>query len=160
MKNKTYALLLLACTTIISACNKSNDKETIHASGNYLVTGYISGYCATPCSYFYLDQNDQLMASGAVQDYTDSLDFNTQCTAAQHALVVSIQASIPNTLYSLNNQNFGCPNCHDQGGYYLTVSKNNQLYKWRIDPDIIDSTNHFLRPLALQLRTLYAQLPH
>ncbi len=158
MKNKTYTLLLIAGIILITGCNK-NTEYNDNPPGNYIMTGYISGFCAVPCSYFYKAQNNQLKMSGAVRYYNDTTSFNNTGTTAEYNLVQSIEALIPDTLYTLNNQSFGCPNCHDQGGYYLTVSKNNQLYKWQLDPDVVDSSNHFLSAFTLQLRNILTQLP-
>lgn len=153
---KRFLWFCLSGLLLLASCKKQDDNY--RASGNYLIIGRLSGYCYEPCAYFYLIQHGEVRKSGAVWDYREDLPYNNLAYAGTYELVKDLEQHLPDSLFQLRLQTFGQPNSHDQGCYYVILSRDQQRYQWIIDPDLQNDSTHFLQPLTAELGNLLDRL--
>lgn len=138
----------------VFSCKKEKDNSI-----DNLVFGDAYGFCAGDCATFY-----QLKGGSLYPDDIDRYSGNevlfksTALPADKYQMAKVLLENFPE--YLLNNPDtvFGCPDCADQGGYYLQYTRNGTTLKWSIDtnptsqPEAIRSYVEKLQSVLTQLR--------
>lgn len=126
MKYITYLILSLL---LITSCNKEdlNNDE-------YLIFGHFHGECmGATCVETY-----KLTSSELYVDETDSYDKSNmsfdELKKSDYKKVKDLMKEFPKELWE-EDEIIGCPDCLDQGGYYIAYKKDGIVYKWLIDKD-------------------------
>ena len=135
MKILNYICCLLLVVTIIS-CN--NDDDVNLSEDTVLLFGQFYGFCGGPdcIQIFKLEENQLLEDSNDV--YPTDTPYNGNYTAlstAKFDLVKDLIDDFPADLLNETATTLGCPDCADQGGYYIEYGKDGNTQHWKIDTD-------------------------
>lgn len=130
---KTIGIFIIVLSSIVTlSCNKSDDAESNDT--DYLIFGHFYGMCmGEECVETY-----KLTDSKLFED-TKDLYFSTQTFDFVHLendkfeLVKDLPNFFPNQLMDENENTFGCPDCADQGGLFIQISKDGNVHSWKID---------------------------
>ena len=128
--------LIIAAIFLMS--NSSCQKEGFSLKGetDYIIFGSSFGMCVGDCAITYLLKSDGLYKS---KDYLKTGNINTfteKLSNEKFQQLKNISSSIPSELvnYKKDTETFGCPDCADQGGYYLELIREGKKHKiFRID---------------------------
>lgn len=151
MKSKiTFALLL---TTLAISCNKDPFNPdsvsyfifgSYHCKCNHTLSSCASLYKYTPASLVAGDG-----AFCRVEEFTYE---GPSLPAEEIALGAALINEIPDELYLSEETRFGCPDCSDQGGYYVSIKEEGMPAKtWHIDTQT-HSLPAFLLPFQQKIR--------
>jgi hypothetical protein len=55
--------------------------------------------------------------------------------SAKADVAQKLLSKLPSYLLSNPDKEFGCPDCHDQGGIHIEYATGNDIVKWHIDTD-------------------------
>lgn len=129
---KTFVFLALLA---VLGCKKESA-----TSPDYFVFGYAYGFCAGNCVTVFKLEGDNLFADDDASYQTlgenQEIPFQAGSLSAEKVnLAKALRAQIPTGLYNEPDGNVGCPDCRDQGLYYIKIKTGNTVREWRIDPD-------------------------
>ncbi len=133
MKTLTYIACFFALLFLIGSCKKNTDTSVNIESDHFLIANYamyLPGTKAFEIKGGQLYRDTVMLVNGVMT--MKPLTLNN----GKYALVDSLRSSLPQYLNDHPNQTFGCPNCVDQGGYYIEITQNGQLIHWYIDTSI------------------------
>lgn len=123
---------LIRLTAIISlftlSCRKDPKPDT-----DYFLFGVSYGHCINDCAYFYKLENGKLYADDMKRFGTFSF-FSGELSDSKAGMAQNLLAQLPPVLISQPGQTFGCPDCVDQGAYFVQLKQNGTTVHWRIDP--------------------------
>ncbi|MEQ1745106.1 MAG: hypothetical protein ABMA02_06765 [Saprospiraceae bacterium] len=126
-------LFFLALATVIG-CSKEAESDS-----GYFIFGYAHGFCVGNCVTVFKLEDDSLVADddAAYASLTSpSIPFqSTNLPSDKVALAKGLQAQIPAALYNEPDGSVGCPDCRDQGLFYLKIKTGDTVREWRIDRD-------------------------
>ena len=139
-----FGWLIIGLALSITACNDDDANSVDDTNSNndvVLLFGQFNGFCGGEgcIEIFKLD------ATSLSEDTNDNYpSLNTApydgnfvvLGADKFDVVKNLIEEIPNALLDESNQVFGCPDCVDQGGYYLEYIKNGVHQYWLFDADI------------------------
>ena len=133
MKKALLAILVL-CT--IYSCNKNSTEPAIPESPDYLVFGqFAGGMSAEASQLFRVDLST--FEQDIVTDFFPRLDydFEAEITMSQADWNNARQLIdlLPQSLIETESNTYGCPDCADQGGYFLEFGNNDQSKKVLLD---------------------------
>lgn len=107
---------------------------------DYLIFGRYAGECfGDDCVRIYKlsqqnvweDQNHQYPVTTS---HEEQFDF-VQLPNTIFQLVDGLIEQFPDELKEESSDIIGCPDCHDQGGYYIQISQNGSSNQWTIDTE-------------------------
>ena len=123
--------ILLICIAITIAACQTDDLDTETGitleNNDFLLFGVFAGECTGDCVDIY-----RLTAVELMIDTTNSYPFNTGFYAGSYQplsqfkydAVVDLLEDFPTMLLEQDNASvFGCPDCVDQGGFYVEIRK-------------------------------------
>ncbi len=122
-------------TVTLSACNESESPSI--SSNDYLIFGRFAGFCiGENCvRIFKLDSNQ--LAEDTLDKYPGRTDFYAgefvKISDSKHEIALALLDGFPQEILNETDTVFGCPDCADQGGYYLEVKKDNVHKFWILD---------------------------
>jgi len=117
-------------------------KETENAGNfDYFIFGTAYGKCIDNCVTLFKLEGQNLFADDNAQYTTlsdsENLPFQTTSLSADKvALAETLEAQIPANLYNEPNGNVGCPDCYDQGLYFVKIKIGDTIHEWRVDRDV------------------------
>ena len=130
---KLFKRISLISTAIFLMSNSSCQKEGFSLKGetDYIIFGSSYGMCVGDCAVTYLLKSDGLYKS---KDYLKTGNANTfteKLSNEKFQQLQNISSSIPSELvnYKKDTETFGCPDCADQGGYYLELIREGKKHK-------------------------------
>lgn len=131
---KTFLLFpVVVLLTVLAACDTDAFNGKL-GSGDYLVFGKYHGFCVGDCTVLYKLENDQLYADDLDHGIEQPIPFMpTPMDMAKHALAKHLLSAFPNALLNTDKRTFGCPDCSDQGGYYVELKLDGEINIWNID---------------------------
>lgn len=155
----TKIIFSLAVVLSTLACNKTNCGPDPVTAVEQIVFGVHHAECMGDCS-----QNFQLTTTRIFADTCDFClitDIGFQTTPLpdeKFQIAKSLFESVPAELL-LNTAEtvFGCPGCHDEGGYRLEITKNgaSHLYRWSENfTDVPDELRPYFEKVIQTLRDL------
>lgn len=151
-------LLLLAALTLLSAnCQQEKNQPNPLGDDSEFIFGVAYGFCAGNCVHLYkiIDGKiyPDLMDQGNPAEATFS---DTPLGEAEYALALPVKEQFPEALFE-EEAFIGCPNCVDQGAYFLQVQKGDETFQWHIDP-IERNLPAYLQPYAKMIGEVVAAL--
>ena len=145
MKTIGYIACFFSLLFFIGSCKKTDSTPDYFAFGRY------GNYCITSCGTYYSIKNNELYIDTTAKTIGGPLNFApTPLSHSNYLLAKPIMDSFPKYFLDHPNQTFGCPNCVDQGGYYIEMIKNGQKTYWFIDTSIAS--------LPVEIRAYVTQL--
>lgn len=131
-----YFLLLLSILFIFSSCDKKDDTKVLNAN-EYMIFGSFHGFCqGEQCVELFL-----LDSANLFEDKKDGYpNFNElyvgdyrALTSANYESTKSILNDFPSKLLTEKDTVFGCPDCVDQGGFYVEYKLDGKHKFWILD---------------------------
>lgn len=121
-----FALSLYAC----------NDIETETADADYVIFGRYAGFCQGDCFSVFRVNSTNLVEDETSERFTgDDYQFEPGrvLSDTQYGLAKVLLTKIPAELLATDKTVFGCPDCADQGGFYLSFSLKGKSKSIRLD---------------------------
>lgn len=120
---------------IFSACQKEADQN------NYFIFGSFAGECNTNCSTIYKIENNKLYPDlENYFPYDSEIRFSdVQLSIEKYNIAMEVEKNFPRYLLNNSKSTYGCPDCVDQGTFYLQLKDDTTNRKWFIDPFEIPS---------------------
>ena len=164
---KTIFLLSMVAM-LATSCKKDTENLQPQAlagesveSTNSFVFGKTIVKCATgDCAEFYKIENGALYPDITVHnDGTEPIPFSkTALSNEKYLIAKELEATMPDYMRSRPNQDFGCPNCYDQGLYRVESINNGVVTYWHLDTNI-SALPAEVQPWAQRLESVLAQFP-
>jgi hypothetical protein len=146
--------LIIAGVLLMS--NSSCQKEGFSLKGetDYIIFGSSYGMCVGDCAVTYLLKSDGLYRSKDYLKTGNVSSFTEKLSDEKFQQLKNIPSSIPSELinYTKDEETFGCPDCADQGGYYLELIREGKKHKtFRIDTNT-DQLQDYVKKAAEEIR--------
>lgn len=144
---KRVLFLIVAILSIVGCTPSEFENEVgIQLENNdFLLFGVYAGDCVGDCVDIY-----RLTQIDLMRDTTNQYPFNSgffigtyQMMPQQHFLAMQELLDVfPTMLLERENATiFGCPDCADQGGFYVEIKKNTIHKKFYLDTQIVSNPN-------------------
>lgn len=123
----------LSLGLLAAQCEKEDTQLLPEDEYSEFIFGVAYGFCGGNCVHLFkmTDGNiyPDLMDKGNPEEATfSSVPLNDQ----KYQLAVPIREQFPEALFD-EKETIGCPDCADQGGYYIQLTRDGEVFKWRID---------------------------
>ncbi len=147
MKSKIVFYLLTG--VLLFSCKTT---PTPSVSVDYFIFGSAHCHCLNHCATLY-KYTPAMLVKGAGEscqpaDYT----YNGRTLGAGAiAKAEKLLLAVPAELYAAQDTVFGCPDCADQGTFYVEVKKDGAVMSWRIDTNESDLPA-FLKPFHQKIK--------
>lgn len=128
----------LCLAFMLTNCKTKLPENPAAQGASELIFGRYHGFCMGDCVTLYKIADDQLFAD-QIKRLTepDSLAFSTvPLSENAYKTAARLLADFPQELMKESQEVIGCPDCADQGGYYLEWRSGDVIRRWRLD------TNH------------------
>ena len=115
---KKFSLTLFLCLLVFSSC----ENETASPDTNTMLFGSFSGHCFGNCfTAFELDSTSVKSDDNEGHFTFDRYEFQSSRTLNMNAFsdAKSIFNSFPDEFNNTDKERFGCPDCADQGGFFI-----------------------------------------
>ncbi len=154
MKNKIAFLLLFTLTQMAFSC----EKDELQADAvDYFIFGEFHCFCnpdAGACASLYKYTPGSLIKGEGEACNLEEFTYETpSMDAADVAEAAALLEDVPDELYASKETTFGCPDCADQGGYYVSIKQKGKVKTWRIDTRT-DDLPKFLVPFQQKLAAI------
>ena len=127
--------LLIGLIALGSSCNKSEEEVIpIPASSNFIFGSYF-GLCAGNCVHLYKLEGAALLVDDmdSMADLADPIFGTTSLSQDKVDLARQLLDVLPTSLQKEGGSH-GCPNCVDQGAYYLKfINEEGETIEWHLD---------------------------
>ena len=139
-------MILVASLLAVPACNKDSLGFDGHLDkDDYLIFGIYHGECLGDCLRLFKLENGQLFADDRDWGFERPIPFmTTPLDESAYHLAEPLFTGFPEALLESDQRTYGCPDCADQGGYYLELRDGGKVNIWHIDtrdedqgPDIL-----------------------
>jgi len=139
--------MILRTTAIIGlfllslSFNSCTEEKVV--SDDYLVFGSFYGMCAgEQCVELFKITEDELLED-VRDEYPQTAEiyvgqYHTQLSNTLFEAVKDLRNDFPEGLFDETESTFGCPDCYDQGGYYIEYRKGELHQRWIIDHNLDD----------------------
>lgn len=154
MKKLSLLLLLL----LVLGCKKDTTAPVDLDKLDYFIFGRASGFCVgSSCVMLYKLENQQLFPDADMtytQFSTGDIAFGTTSLPTDKVLLAqALLAEFPSSLLNEPNGTLGCPDCTDQGVYYIKMKSGKTVREWHIDP-FLDQYHPFCNAISITLSQL------
>ncbi len=132
MRKIAFLLVLLSGTV---ACHTTKT-EVENTSGEFsLVFGKYHGFCAGDCVSLYKISGEQLFEDDLMRfsGWDTPVFKDTPMSKQRYQQAKVLLDNFSPSLLQTDAETIGCPDCADQGGYYLEWQQGEVLRRWRID---------------------------
>ncbi len=139
----------VACKDNLIECADSNTEPV-------LVFGHFFGECFGESCVETFKLTDTQLFEDKVDNYGgagDSFDFE-ELSADLFEQVAFLRAAMPQELLALEDQTFGCPDCGDQGGVYISWTSGGVTQSWLLDAGPIDGEDALTEFASIILDTI------
>lgn len=145
MRTSILALLALVSITLLGACCGGNEEENFGMEeGDYLIFGHFYGFCyGADCIQIY-QLDHELLREDTTDVYPQTVstnypgDFSVILSNDLREETLVLWEDFPEALLAETETTFGCPDCYDQGGYYLEYKNGNTSDFWIFDTNLAD----------------------
>lgn len=140
---------LLICLLTLSTLIVSCDKDTVFPDTyEYFTFGEYYCECTGSCGVVFQITNETVLPSVDSSCSPSQHSFgNAPLSDAKYAIAKALIDEFPDQLLNSNENTYGCPDCIDQGGYYIELKSSKITRSWRVDRDI-DALPDFLKAYA------------
>jgi hypothetical protein len=133
----SLALILTNCADDITRSdNDECDCYYLTEATDAFVFGKYFGFCqGEQCTNLYKLQNGQLFADDMERlMHPDDLVFQPEpLSEDKYATAKAILDSLPTALFEEPSETIGCPDCADQGGYFIEWRTSGETQRWYLD---------------------------
>ncbi|MBK7880264.1 MAG: hypothetical protein JNK69_09680 [Saprospiraceae bacterium] len=140
--NKLIAFIIICNSFWLAGCCKIEPEEQLFIFGRYF------GECVGDCGTFYKLTVQSLLPDKEAYYNNQKINFSNQpLSEIKENLVRNLFKEFPKSLYNIKEHIIGCPDCADQGGYYLEVMENGVKHYWNIDrwaPELDEELKSYL----------------
>lgn len=149
ISNRKHLLVVFSTLALLlSACRKET-KADFHP--DYFIVGSSYGMCLKGCTDLYKLSGGQLYADSMERGLLPLVFLSKPLDDSKRKTVSDLQSQVPATIYEGDTiQQIGCPDCHDQGTYYLEFAKGGMKFTVRLDTDSA--------AIPVELRSFHAQM--
>jgi hypothetical protein len=150
MKSSTrFSGLWLLCLLVFSTLIVSCDKDTVFPDTyEYFTFGEYYCECTGTCGVVYQIKDDAVFPSIDSTCTPSQHEFGTSpLISSKYEIANALIDEFPEELLNSDENTYGCPDCADQGGYYIELKSSKITRSWRIDRDI-DELPGFLKTYA------------
>jgi hypothetical protein len=132
---KLFPLLLLTtCLLTFNACNKKDcGCDPPPKLGDFTFTKYHC-LCQGTCINGFKIADDQLYRGSGALCLPNNLTFEaTPLTQEKLVIADKLRDMIPADMLAHLDKTYGCPDCGDWGGYYVTLMVEGKKHTWYLD---------------------------
>lgn len=133
----SLVLVLTNCTDDITRTdNEECDCYYLTEATDAFVFGRYAGFCmGEQCTNLYQLQNGQLFADDMERlMHPDDLVFLPEpLSEEKYELAKAVLDSLPAALFDEASETIGCPDCADQGGYFIELRTSGETQRWYLD---------------------------
>ncbi|NER13162.1 hypothetical protein GWK08_06910 [Leptobacterium flavescens] len=138
MKYLTKSFLTAFILLFIFSCTNDDDGDFFSNQVDAMIfsSPFLSfSPCNDACFTSYRIGKNKLEVSRSVEYFNGDIAFNSpnELSAEDYQRIKSILGSIPPELVLGNAKTFGCPNCADQGGFFVKLFINGKSKIYIID---------------------------
>lgn len=149
MKNFTLILCLAALHT--ASCKKSAKR------GDHFIFGSFHSECAGNCASYYMLKDGKVYPDDMSFE-RDKLKFkNKSLSQDKFDLAKKLEEEVPAFIINTKESTFGCPDCRDQGGYFLQIKRGANTQTIRIDTDLAEVPNE-MRPFVIEMSKVLEEM--
>jgi hypothetical protein len=132
MKAPIKILYVFALIFLLGACHYQCD---CLPQTEWLIFGRYHGKCVGDCAHFYKLTPNALFKDDIERfQIAENVSFvTTPMPESKFQKARVLLTEFPYALLGEDADTFGCPDCADQGGYYLELRREGKTYRWRID---------------------------
>jgi len=126
------SLILLICLLALSSC----ENEDFPTGSDTLLFGSFAGHCLGNCFTAFELDNSAVQSDDAEGHFTfDQYEFQASRTLSKEAFTEAraISSSLPSELINTEKKSYGCPDCADQGGFFVIFTIDNEQQMIIID---------------------------
>jgi len=132
---KIFLALLIATSALFTSCKK--DTVSSNLGSDFIAFGHFHGFCAgEQCIEIFKITNLEI-SEDQKDEYPPRDDFykgNYQPVKdASWNTISDLVKNIPDSLWTISDPVIGCPDCADQGGFYIEVKRGGDHRFWLID---------------------------
>jgi len=152
---RQLTIFIIAIILGATSCKKHDDVKP-----DYFIFGRAFGMCGGPnCAQIYKVQGGKVYADNMdYYMYTNVFSFSsTPMPAAKYSIAAQAMYSFPVYMTANPDQTWGCPDCHDQGGFHFGWSENGVTHYWHVDTDVNEQPAA-IRPYMVQVNNILDQL--
>lgn len=134
---KPFYSILMSFTFLFLSCN-SDDDSTPEKTIESLVFGKYSGECLENCFNVFKIDTEKIAKDNTVNYYSNDFTFKSSFVYSKEVFEKynSLLSDIPYELKNGTDKTYGCPDCVDQGGFYLRIQMSDgKIKKYNIDVD-------------------------
>lgn len=118
------------------ACNK-DELECSSLTNDYLIFGKFYSECGGNCVILFKITEKELFEDELTEGFPPTIPTllfkSTPLNASKFQIAKVLKAQLPAELLQANQNQFGCPDCGDQGGFYVEWYSNGERKIWTID---------------------------
>lgn len=144
----SFIFFTISLVLLVACSNDDDQNDQINkGSETTLIFGKYAGFCIGDCFDVFKIDEGKLEEDRVVDFYTEDYTFNGSFTFsnAQYTAYKNILDEIPEELVNGANKTYGCPDCTDQGGYYIEIRfLDGSIKKYTIDTDNTDDQSEAL----------------
>ncbi len=107
---------LLVICSITSCHDDTRDQDT---SGDYLVFGIYHNFCVGNCWHLFRIEGNHLYGDAFDHPRNGEISFQSDPLPDRSYQLATPLLEIPDAIEESDRDTYGCPDCADQGGYYL-----------------------------------------
>jgi hypothetical protein len=132
-------------------------KKDCHYQLDYFIFGKYSSFCIDDCSKLFLLKDGKIYPD-SIQGLSANLQFSkVPLTSAKYTIADSLSTNFPSFMQNTPNITYGCPDCLDQGLFYVEKMENGVKKTWKID-SLIDSIPLQIRPYIQKMDSVINKL--
>lgn len=166
---KTFSkLILLSLAFMLTNCaneitrpeNEECDCYYLTESDDSFVFGKYFGFCmGEQCTNLYKIQDNQVFADNMERlMHPDDLVFKSEpLSNEKYQVAKAVLDAFPEGLLAETAETIGCPDCADQGGYFIELKTNGETRRWYLD-NFKDKLPAYLKTYTAQIDEALAQL--
>ena len=122
--------IVAAALIFLFACKKDSN---VPKDADFVFTQYAC-FCAGNCVSGYKIAENKLYKGAGERCEIENLNYDSQALdAAKLALAEALRDAIPQMMLDAKQERYGCPDCADQGGYYVKLQTNDGARNWYLD---------------------------
>jgi len=117
-------LLFTACTS------DENEGEADHPT---IIFGVYHGFCQGDCAHLFKYENGEVFRDDINSFYQEEIGFSNESESALESRAKKVLDAFPESLKENTQETYGCPDCADQGGYFISLDIDGSSREWRLD---------------------------
>ena len=100
--------------------------------GDYFIFGVSYSECEGNCVNYFMIKKEQLYPDN-MTNFGEKLKFkNRKLSEDKYKVAKQLVEKFPEFLKNSSSATFGCPDCRDQGAYYIQLKENSKIKKRNI----------------------------